>query len=125
MAKKFEHGEPVYLPVIITNTEPDHGYDYRVSFNDFVDNAQCSVTVGESQIKTAEEIKGDWERKYHEAEEEIAKLREKLETLHDLVSEKESVISDYRYLFKHMPEWREFILHEMCESWRAVYDNCK
>jgi hypothetical protein len=120
MAKKFEHGEPVYLPVIITNTEPDHGYDYRVSFNDFVDNAQCSVAVGESQIKTAEEIKGDWESKYHEAEAEIATLKEVLERNRNRASKDAIALEDYRYVFKWMPEWREYILHEMCEQWRAL-----
>jgi len=120
MAKKFEHGKPVYLPVIITNTEPDHGYDYRVSFNDFVDNAQCSVAVGESQIKTAEEIKGDWESKYHEAEAKIAELKEALEKTRDRANEAESTLADYRYIFEYMPEWREHILHELCEQWRAL-----
>ena len=122
--KKFQKGDIVMLPVTIDGeAEPGSPYDYNVSYEDTIVGGRNPLFVRSADIMEASNI--DWERKYHEAEAEIAKLREKLETLHDLVSKKESVISDYRYLFKHMPEWREFILHEMCESWRAVYDNCK
>jgi hypothetical protein len=62
----------------------------------------------------------DWEHKYHEAETEITSYKEILERIRNHVNELESTLADYRYIFEYMPEWREHILHEMCEQWRAL-----
>lgn len=122
--KKFQKGDIVMLPVMIDGeAEPGSPYDYNVSYEDTIVGGRNPLFVRSADIMEASNV--DWESKYHEAEAEIEKLRGKLEILHNLVNDKESALSDYRYLFKHKPEWIEFILHEMCESWREIESNWK
>ena len=122
--KKFQKGDTVMLPVMIDGeAEPGSPYDYNVSYEDTIVGGRNPLFVRSADIMEASNI--DWERKYHEAVREIASLKETLERIRNRANEVESTLADYRYIFEYKPEWREFILHEMCESWRAVYDNCK
>ena len=121
MENKFECGNEVFLRAAVCAIHEEYSpYDYDVWYLDHDTGEKRHISVIEEQLTTAGETADDLASKLHEAEAEIEKLNAKLETLHDLVRKKGSALSDYRYLFKHRPELIEFILHEMCESWRAV-----
>ena len=120
MEKKYEYGERVYLEVTVNEVNPGNGYDYTVLWKDSVDGAACMLSAGEGQLVTAGEISDDLASKLHEAEAKIAELKEALEKTRVRANEVESTLADYRYIFEYMPEWREHILHELCEQWRAL-----
>ena len=117
--KKFEKGDTAMLPVMV-DEETEHGspYDYIVSYEDTIAGGRNPLFVKSTDIVEASNI--DYESKYHEAEAEIERLRRGLENAHLFAIEQEKALADYRYLFDHKPEWREYILHEMCEQWRAL-----
>ena len=117
--KKFQKGDIVMLPVMIDGeAEPGSPYDYNVSYEDTIVGGRNPLFVRSADIMEASNI--DWERKYHEAEREIASLKEILERIRNHVHDLEGTLADYRYIFEYMPEWREYILHEMCQQWRAL-----
>jgi hypothetical protein len=117
--KKFQKGDIVMLPVTVDGeAEPGSPYDYNVSYEDTIVGGRNPLFVRSADIMEASNI--DWERKYHEAEAEIATLKEVLERNRNRASKDAIALEDYRYVFKWMPEWREYILHEMCERWRAL-----
>ena len=115
--KRYEKGDIVMLPVMIDGeAEPGSPYDYNVSYEDTIVGGRNPLFVKSTDIVEA----SDWESKYHEAEKEIATLKEVLERNRNRASKDAIALEDYRYVFKWMPEWREYILHEMCEQWRAL-----
>ena len=117
--KKFQKGDIVMLPVMVDGeAEPGSPYDYNVSYEDTIVGGRNPLFVRSADIMEASNI--DWERKYHEAEREIASLKEILERIRNHVHDLEGTLADYRYIFEYMPEWREYILHEMCQQWRAL-----
>lgn len=117
--KKFQKGDIVLLPVTVDGeAEPGSPYDYNVSYEDTIVGGRNPLFVRSADIMEASNI--DWERKYHEAEAKIAELKEALEKTRNRADKAESTLADYRYIFEYMPEWREHILHELCESWRAL-----
>lgn len=117
--KKFQKGDIVMLPVMVDGeAEPGSPYDYNVSYEDTIVGGRNPLFVRSADIMEASNI--DWERKYHEAEAKIAELKEALEKTRVRANEAESTLADYRYIFEYMPEWREHILHELCEEWRAL-----
>lgn len=120
MGKKYKEGNEVYIKAVVHEVDPDNGYDYTVLWKDSVHGAACMLAVGEEQLATAGEISDDLASKLHEAETEITSYKEILERIRNHVNELESTLADYRYIFEYMPEWREYILHEMCEQWRAL-----
>ena len=119
MEKRFKEGDEVYLKAVVHEVDPGNGYDYSILWKDSVDGAACMLAVGEEQLATAGEISDDLASKLHEAEAEIAELKEALEKTRNRANEVESTLADYRYIFEYMPEWREHILHELCIAWRA------
>lgn len=120
MEKRFKQGDEVYLKSVVHEVDPGNGYDYTVLCKDSVYGAACMLSAGEGQLVTAGEISDDLASKLHEAEAKIAELKEALEKTRVRANEAESTLADYRYIFEYMPEWREHILHELCEQWRAL-----
>lgn len=120
MGKKYKEGNEVYIKAVVHEVDPDNSYDYTVLWKDSVGGAACMLAVGEEQLATAGEISDDLASKLHEAEAKIAELKEALEKTRVRANEAESTLADYRYIFEYMPEWREHILHELCEQWRAL-----
>lgn len=115
--KRFEKGDIVMLPVTIDGeAEPGSPYDYNVSYEDTIVGGRNPLFVKSTDIVEVT----DWESKYHEAEKEIEMLKELLERSRNRADKDASALADYRYLFEYMPEWREYVLHEMCEQWRAL-----
>ena len=126
MERKFECDDGAFLRVSVCAVYNEEGvYDYDVSYVDHDTGESKIIPVIEEQLTTAGETADDLANKLHEAEAEIERLRKALETTRLLSFEQDKTIADYRYLFDHKPEWREYILHEMCESWRGAYANCR
>jgi len=126
MENKFNCGNEVFLRAAVCAIhDEDSPYDYDVWYLDHDTGEKRHISVIEEQLTTAGETADDLANKLHEAEAEIERLRKALETTRLLSFEQDKTIADYRYLFDHKPEWREYILHEMCESWRGAYANCR
>lgn len=121
MERKFECGNEVLLRATVCAVH-DKGsvYDYDVYYLDHDTGEFARISVIEEQLATAGKISDDLASKLHEAETEITSYKEILERIRNHVNELESTLADYRYIFEYMPEWREYILHEMCQQWRAL-----